>query len=207
MHPTELYNLQQEKLELFTELLKASNQKVNLVSKSEVEFLKENVLDSLLFHSLIPEEGDVLDLGSGGGFPVIPLAISNTSTNFTAIDSSERKCDFLSYAARKLKISNLKVIHGRIEDQTTRHAAFQLVTARALAPLPALLKLGAPFLDKESGAKLAVLKGRTFEEELAEAEPVIQALHLRLTQTESVTDLPGRDFSAVLVFAGDSTTS
>ena len=104
------------------------------------------------------------DLGSGGGFPGLVLAIA-TDTVFSLVEADARKAAFLREAAR-LTHTKLSVLHSRIENVSAPQA--DLLTARALAPLPKLLEFGHKLL-KPDGTML-LLKGRMVEAEIAEAQ-------------------------------------
>lgn len=194
----ELYQAHADTFETFCSILKKGNAKVNLVSNRELLKLPSHVLDSLLLASPLEPHTTVCDLGSGGGFPVIPLAIVHPSKQFTAIDSSERKCDFLFFAAQRLGLSNLVVEHQRIEDATKFHKAFDAVTARALAPLKELVPLAAAFLRDNEGTELLFLKGGQYEKEVEEAQTAFRECKVQLISTSVHTDVLGRDTSVVL---------
>ncbi|MCB0328113.1 MAG: 16S rRNA (guanine(527)-N(7))-methyltransferase RsmG [Bdellovibrionales bacterium] len=197
-NPVTLYTQYAVQLDQFSELLVRSNKKVNLVSSSELGNLKAHVLDSLLLAPYLETEDSVLDLGSGGGFPVVPLAIASPSVSFTAIDSSERKVDFLSYISSKLRLRNLTAIHGRIEEQSSLHQTFTCVTARALAPLPELIPLAFPFLKTAPSSRLLFLKGENYESEVLSSTDVANELGLSSSKPSVYTDIPGRSMSAIL---------
>ncbi|MCI5066781.1 16S rRNA (guanine(527)-N(7))-methyltransferase RsmG [bacterium] len=189
----------------FQQLLTQANRKVNLISHSEEAHIEANIQDSLLLSPLLPTRGRVLDLGSGGGFPVIPLAILHRELSFTAVEKSQRKCDFLEHVSHRLKLPHLQVIHGRIETQTELHHQCEAVTARALAPLSKLVLLGAPFLTPTG--KLLFLKGKNFESELNEAASQLEEKKLSLDEVQITEDLPGREFTATVVISSSGVCS
>lgn len=142
---------------------------INLVSKRELDRLwSRHVLDSLGLLELLPERGLWLDLGSGGGFPILPLAIVSRETapslRFEAVESDQRKAVFLREAARKLDLP-LTVTASRIEARRGPDPA--IISARALASVARLLDLSLNWLEK--GAPLALLKGDAAFVELTEA--------------------------------------
>jgi 16S rRNA (guanine527-N7)-methyltransferase len=155
-----------ERLRRFAELLLRWNVTLNLIASGDAAVLWDrHIEDSLQLAELIPSgTGRAVDLGSGGGFPGLVLAIA-TGLQFDLIESDRRKAAFLRTAV--LEAGAPATVHNcRIEDAPVPPAS--LVTARALAPLPRLLPLAARLL-KPDGICL-FLKGATVGDELAEAE-------------------------------------
>ncbi|EHH67729.1 16S rRNA (guanine(527)-N(7))-methyltransferase RsmG [Gluconobacter morbifer] len=168
------------RLERFADLLAQWNTKINLVSPRDVASLwPRHIEDSLQLAELIPAGATITDLGSGGGFPGLILAIA-TDNPVTLIESDQRKCAFLREAAR-ICGAKVTVIPKRIE------AAFpppaDIITARALAPLNKLLNWARPLL-REDGVCL-FLKGQKAPEELTEAS---RDWHMTSTILPSRTD-------------------
>lgn len=154
-----------ERLRRFTALLGRWNPRLNLVAAGDVPVLWErHVEDSLQLAPLIPAGVErAIDLGSGGGFPGLVLAIA-TGIRFELIEADRRKASFLRTAI--LETGAPAVVHAcRIEAAGVPPAP--LVTARALAPLPRLLGLAAPLLA--AGGVCLFLKGARVEEELEAA--------------------------------------
>ncbi len=155
-----------ERLDAFSALLLAWNRKINLVSHSdEPAIFERHISDSLQLAPLIPPHIErALDLGSGGGFPALILAIA-TNIPFTLVESDVRKCAFLREAAR-VTGAPATVVNARIE--AAGLPIFPLITARALAPLPRLLALAATYFTKSS--VLLLPKGAAVDAEITEAE-------------------------------------
>jgi len=154
-----------ERLEAFAELLQRWNTRINLVSRSDALVLWErHIEDSLQLAPLILDGTErAIDLGSGGGFPGLILCIA-TGIPFDLIESDQRKAAFLREAARVTQ-APAKIHACRIEAAAIQPA--RLVTARALAPLPKLLTLAAPFLGE--GGICLFLKSEKADQEIAEA--------------------------------------
>ena len=152
-------------LDRFAELLLRWNRTVNLIARNdEANLWDRHIADSLqLIPLLPPSPARAIDLGSGGGFPGLVLCIA-TGIPFDLIESDQRKCAFLREAAR-IAGAPATVHATRIE--STDVAPAPLVTARALAPLPALLALAAPLLVN-NGVCL-FLKGANADAELTAA--------------------------------------
>ena len=158
-----LSNVSTEKIEKLTqlaELFTTWNQKLNLsaIRDQDGVFLK-HVLDSLLilaFHLIEPEQ-KVLDLGTGGGFPGLALAIAYPKNTFTLLDATLKKLKAVKDMAKELGLSNIQMVHLRAEDvnKTSSFAGkFDRVVARAVAKFPLLMEYSMPFL-KPGGILIA----------------------------------------------------
>ena len=156
---------------VFEELLKNWNRKINLVSSVTIsDFRERHVLDSLqLIQYAKTEKGVWLDIGSGGGFPGIPLAIYSKEKypefRFNFMDSNSKKCLFLEEVCRKLNIEG-NVICDRIEAAPI--VSCDYVVSRALAPLDDLL--GYSKRHRNFMGKSLFLKGKKFKEEILHAK-------------------------------------
>ncbi|MCE0506287.1 16S rRNA (guanine(527)-N(7))-methyltransferase RsmG [Roseivivax sp. GX 12232] len=169
----------------FEALVHRWNPRINLVSRRSLADLRDrHIGDSLQLAGFLPQSGLWLDLGSGGGFPALVLAILAKETapelNFRLVESDSRKCVFLRTAIRELSL-NAEVKTARIEALPPQHA--QVVSARALADLSTLLGLAAPHMAP--GARALFPKGVTWEKELAEARATWS---FACTTTRSETD-------------------
>jgi 16S rRNA (guanine527-N7)-methyltransferase len=159
----------QSDLEAFAALLRKWNAAQNLVSRETLDQLwPRHIEDSLqLMEFVQPTDASVLDVGSGGGFPAIPMAIASRGVErrFTLLEPVVKKAAFLRTAARELALP-VTVHATRAADFDSRET-FDLVTARALAALPALLGLLAPFAGPRTGFLLP--KGEQYRREIDEA--------------------------------------
>jgi len=108
----------------------------------------------------------LLDVGSGAGFPAIPIKIAFPSVQVTIVDALQKRIDFLTTLAEKLHIDDIHLIHGRIEEFDQKNS-FDLVTARAVAKLNILTELCLPFV--KVGGRFIAMKSIHYEEELNEA--------------------------------------
>lgn len=145
---------QQELIKRFTASLLEWNAKINLISRRD----EENVWTAHILHSLsllfmvdIPTGAQILDLGSGGGLPGIPLAIARPDLNFVLLDSIAKKVRAVDEIVRRLQLRNVEALCGRAEEigarSTYRHR-FDIVVARAVAPLVDLVRWGRPLLKR-----------------------------------------------------------
>ena len=159
-----------QRLDIFAKLVEKWNPKINLVSKTDVESLWDrHIVDSIQIAGLSHVPGAWVDLGSGGGFPSIVVAVVRnikSPQHMVCVESDERKCAFLRTAARELGLV-VDVQNTRIEDM---HVAqpFETVSARALAPLPKLLEYSLPVLERSGCAIFP--KGKKWKEEVRAAE-------------------------------------
>lgn len=184
----------------------AENEKINLSALRTPEACKiGNVLDSLAFLEILGKIGGepktILDLGTGGGFPLLPLAMALPKTRLTGMDSTGKKIDAIARIAGALGLSNIAFSKARAEDagrDKAHREKYDVVTARALAPLPTLAELVSPFL--KVGGYAVLWKSMHVTEELAEAENALDLCKLDLVFTHTYA-LPG-DFGErqLLVF-------
>jgi 16S rRNA (guanine527-N7)-methyltransferase len=158
---------QLEQLAAFAQLLARWNAVYNLTAIRVDQALTHHLLDSLaIVPALLRVTGGraarVLDVGSGGGLPGIVLAIAVPQARLTLVDAVQKKCAFLTQVQVELRLSNVEVVHGRVE--SLRGPAFDVIVARALGPL-AQLAAWTGHLLKPDGCWLA-MKGRRPDEEL-----------------------------------------
>lgn len=155
-------------LQNYIALLLEWNQRINLISPNDEERIAErHILESLAVFSAwsFPQNASVLDLGSGAGFPGIPLKIMRPDLAMTLLESRQKKTLFLNAVVRELKIENCRVINARAEELAiTSSERFSHVIARAVADLKTLWEWGQPLLA-DLGVLLA-MKGGEIDEEL-----------------------------------------
>jgi 16S rRNA (guanine527-N7)-methyltransferase len=144
------------------------NRKINLTAVTDPqEMAVKHFLDSIAAAPMIPEGSRVLDIGSGGGFPGLPLKIMIPSLSMTLIDGSRKKVHFLKHVIRTLRLDHIEALHIRAEDLgKTCDEKYDIVICRALSSLQKIEQLALP-LTKRDGVILA-LKGKTQETELTE---------------------------------------
>jgi 16S rRNA (guanine527-N7)-methyltransferase len=168
--------------------LLAMNEQVNLTRITDpAEAWERHVLDAL---TLVPHLADlpagarVLDVGSGGGVPGIPLAIARPDLRVTLVEATEKKVAFLRAVANVLGLTQVDAIADRAERlaETDLRGSFDVVTARALAKLTALLPWTAPFARR--GGRLLLIKGAQADKELADARHALRRFHCTHERTE-----------------------
>ena len=177
LEPAEL-----EPLGRYLAFLADANRKFNLTAVDEPEAMWiRHVADSLTLLPVLAslDAKDVLDVGSGGGLPAIPLAIAMPGTRFTLLEATGKKVRFLEAVAAALGLPNVTVVAARAEDagrdRDRYRERFDAVTSRAVGALPTLLELTLPFAKVE-GHVLAI-KGEKAIEEIAASKRALHALH------------------------------
>jgi 16S rRNA (guanine527-N7)-methyltransferase len=162
---------QLEAFERYEEALYQANAMMNLTRVPREECWLRHFVDSLLFQDLVPAGAKVLDIGTGPGFPAWPLAVARPDLAVTALDSSGKMTGFL----RTVPLPNLAVVTERAEDWGRREE-FDVVTGRALAPLPIQLELSAP--PCRTGGLLVPMRTPAEEEQIRALD--VSGLGLRL---------------------------
>lgn len=159
----------------YKKLFLEKNQVLNLISKNDEKFLEEkHIFDSLqikLFfekYNFYPKT--MLDIGTGGGFPALPISIEYPQINVTGIDSIQKKIRAISEIAEDLKLKNFQTICDRVEN--IKDKKFDLITSRAVAKLDLIVQYAIPLLKKNG--YLVVYKSKTAQEEIKLAEKVLK---------------------------------
>ncbi len=179
------------------------NKKINLVSvKSDLDIPIKHFLDSLTLVPFIQAtRGQVLDIGSGAGFPGIPLKIAIDALNISLLESSRKKASFLKHIIRSLHLTDITVIHNRaeylMEDETYR-GSFSIIISRATLKLPQFFRMGAYFLAPK-GVLLA-MKSKRVEEEFTEADNISQNLGFQYVARHDITLPVTGDFRTIIMY-------
>ncbi|MDE7158687.1 MAG: 16S rRNA (guanine(527)-N(7))-methyltransferase RsmG [Clostridiales bacterium] len=166
-----------EKFALFSDLLLDYNKKYNLTSITEQkDVVYKHFIDSLAGEFLFSQGDNVLEVGSGAGFPSLPLKIVREDLHFTLVESTGKKCEFLKTAVKELGLSHVEVINARAEelakDETYREK-FDTCCARAVARLNTLSEYCIPFI--KVGGKMIAYKGEA-QDEVTEAKKAVSLL-------------------------------
>lgn len=168
---------QRERLFSFVQLVREAP--LNLTAWTGEELWTRGVFESLdLGESLGAGSAiQALDIGSGGGFPGVVLAIAYPSWTWTLLDARARRVEFLRTATQKLELDNVKVVAARAENwirETDSRQGFQVVTMRAVAPLRVSLELGLPYVSV--GGALLLAQGKSGRDDLLAAESFVVSL-------------------------------
>ena len=170
--------VQLKQLEALKDLFAEWNAKINVISRKDLNnFYEHHVLHSLCISALfdLPTGYEVMDLGCGGGFPGIPLAIFFPEAAFLMVDSINKKLTVVSSIAAAIGLQNITTLHSRAEEIGKRK--FDLVISRAVAPLKDLWRWSKPLLKKASSEEdprnhpigLICLKGGDLGQEIVES--------------------------------------
>jgi 16S rRNA (guanine527-N7)-methyltransferase len=173
----------EQKLRAFGDLLLAENARQNLISKASVaQYWERHVMDSAQLLRFAPRDADWLDIGSGPGLPGLVLAILGVRA-ITLVEPRRLRTEFLERSVAELRLGNVRVVTGKVEQVGDR---YDVVTARAVAPLARLLDMAERLTGPESHWVLP--KGRSAAKELEEARRTWQGefrLEPSLTDPES----------------------
>lgn len=173
------------KMAQFSAIILEVNRTLNLTRLVEPKDMAvKHFLDSLSILRLeLPPKLNCLDLGTGPGFPGVPLAIVQKQWSFYLVDSLRKRIHFLQDAVGDLDLNNVQCVHARAEimGRSEKHReSYSLVVSRAVAPLPILLELCSPFV--KIGGKFIAYKGAEGFQELNESKKACEELNLRLEQ-------------------------
>jgi 16S rRNA (guanine527-N7)-methyltransferase len=172
-----------EQLDVYQSLLTEWNQRMNLTAIIEADEVREkHFLDCLCLVPLVKDEKTLVDVGSGAGFPAIPLAIALPGLSVAMVEPIGKRTTFLNEVVKKLGLVNAKVYNERAEEFVNRGIKYDVATARAVAALPILLELCTP-LVKTNGIVIA-MKGSAGLDELEEAKHAMETLHLTLKEIQ-----------------------
>lgn len=164
----------------YKDLVKEWNQKINLTAiTDDEEMIKKHFIDSIKVFNCdyVKNAKSIIDIGTGGGFPGIPMKIVKEDSKMVLLDSLNKRINFLNEVINQLNLPNIKTIHGRAEDfaQTVEYRQrFDLAVSRAVANLTVLLEFCLPYV--KVGGYFVALKGPAIEDEIKAAEVALKVL-------------------------------
>ena len=172
-----LTDIQYDKYEKYYQILNEKNKVMNLTAITDYEgvFIK-HFYDSLLLTNVTKEYDNLIDVGSGAGFPGLVLSIFDESKKITLLEPTTKRCKFLELVKDELNLSNVTIINDRAEN--LKNKFYRCATARAVAQVNVLLELIIPLL--EVGGLFYCLKGSNYQEELVNAENAIKELNVEI---------------------------
>lgn len=184
----QISNEEIEKLYIYMKEILEWNEKVNVTAiKDEKEFIVKHFIDSLTIEKYITNGEKVLDIGTGAGFPGIPIKITKNKSHVDLVDSVNKKLNVIRDIIPKIKVEDIECIHTRAEDLAKNvkyRESYDVVTSRAVANLTTLVEYMLPFA--KVGGKIICMKGPNVEEELTESKKAISILGGKIEQIENI---------------------
>jgi 16S rRNA (guanine527-N7)-methyltransferase len=167
-----LNSLVTEKLNILIDRMTSVNENMNLTAITDAQdIILKHIADSATIIKYIPQNARLLDVGTGGGFPALPVAIIRPDVSVYALDSTAKKLRYIDETAEILSLTNIKTVNGRAEElgkSVNYRERFDVVTARAVSALNILSELCVPFV--KIGGLFISMKGSSAEEEIALAK-------------------------------------
>lgn len=164
-----------EKLNILIDRMKSVNDNMNITAITDAEnIILKHIADSATIIKYIPQNARLLDVGTGGGFPALPVAINRPDVSVYALDSTAKKLKYIDDTAAILELTNIKTVNGRAEElgkSVNYRERFDVVTARAVSTLNVLTELCVPFV--KVGGLFIAMKGSSAEEEIALAKSAV----------------------------------
>lgn len=187
----------------YAEMLTERNEKVNLTAITDPDEIRvKHFTDSLAAIDLIKTGATVLDIGSGAGFPGIPLKIARDDISVTLLDSVNKKVAFMNDVIADLGLKNIEAVHARIEDFPHK-GEFDVAVSRAVAELTTLAEYALPFV--KVGGTFVAYKSEKAEAEAATAGNAVALLGGRLREIREVNVAPGLTRRLIVVDKIDPT--
>lgn len=196
----ELSDLQLEQFYQYMNILIEWNKVMNLTGITDPqEIITKHFIDSLTVLNKIDKNDKIIDVGTGAGFPGIPIKIALPETKIVLLDSLNKRIKFLREVIKLLKLNNIETIHGRAEDygrDKKYREMYDISIARAVAPLNILSEYLMPFV--KVGGKCLCMKGMNSEEEISLSKRAIEKLGGKLIYTEEFL-IPNTDMKRKIV--------
>lgn len=181
----------------YAEMLTERNEKVNLTAITDPDEIRvKHFTDSLAAIYLIKTGATVLDIGSGAGFPGIPLKVARDDISVTLLDSVNKKVAFMNDVIADLGLKNIEAVHARIEDFPHK-GEFDVAVSRAVAELTTLAEYALPFV--KVGGTFVAYKSEKAEAEAATAGNAVALLGGRLREIREVNVAPGLTRKLIVV--------
>lgn len=168
--------------EVIASELQKWNSRHNLTALCKVEDVAiKHFVDSLFLTEQVSDGENVMDIGSGAGFPALPLKVMRPNSRVVSVDAVSKKVMFQKHVARSLRVSGFEAVHARVEDlQAIFGGQFDVVTSRAFSRLDTFVKLAAPFIN--DNGRLIAMKGPEVHSEIIQSEPELRSKGFMVTQ-------------------------
>lgn len=196
----ELTQLQKEQFEIYKNLLLEWNEKINLTAITEEDdIILKHFVDSMTIIKYIDNNSKIVDVGTGAGFPGIPVKIANSNIDVTLVDSLNKRLIFLEDVISKLNLKQIKTVHSRAEEfgqNKMYREKFDIATSRAVANLSVLVEYLLPLV--KVGGRCICMKGSDVEGELENSKEAIKTLGGQIEKVEEFT-LPDSDIKRSII--------
>ena len=183
--------LSEKEIDLFYQYMKLLlewNTKMNLTAiTEEKDVILKHFIDSISIEKYLQGKNRIMDIGTGAGFPGIPLKILNQEKEFILVDSLNKRIQFLEEVKKELVLNNLELIHSRVEDlakNSNYRESADVAVSRAVANLRVLVEYMLPFVKKEG--IVICMKGPNIEEEIEEAKNAIEILGGKIVNIDNI---------------------
>lgn len=189
-----------EKFYEYMNLLLEWNEKINLTAITEIDdIILKHFIDSLTSIKYINDNASIIDVGTGAGFPGIPISIMIENTKVSLLDSLNKRINFLNEVSRKISLNNVNTYHGRAEDfaQNNEHREkYDIAISRAVANMTTLVEYLLPFV--KIGGYCICMKGPEVNEEIKQAEFAVRELGGKIENVDNFL-LPNSDIERNIV--------
>lgn len=204
-----LEDFQIEQFYKYMQLLIQWNEKINLTNIIEPkEIIVKHFLDSLMVLKYVKSNDKIIDVGTGAGFPGIPIKIVIPETKITLLDSLNKRINFLKDVINNLELEQIESTHARAEEagqNSKTREKYDIAISRAVAPLNVLLEYLVPFV--KVGGTIICMKASKGTEELIEGKNAINKLNIRIIK-EDKANIPGTQIERnILIFEKEKTTN
>lgn len=193
----------------YMKLLLEWNNRINLTAiTNEKEIILKHFIDSLTANKYIKNNKTIMDIGTGAGFPGIPLKILNEEINFILVDSLNKRINFLQEVKNRLEINKLDLIHSRVEDlahNVNYREKSDIVISRAVANLRVLVEYMLPLVRKKGYC--ICMKGPKIDEELKDSKKAIEILGGKIEKIDKITLPQNLDRNILIIKKVESTPS
>ena len=170
----------------YMNLLIEWNEKMNLTAITESnEVIEKHFVDCLTIMPYIKEDSQIIDVGTGAGFPGVPVKIANPTLQITLLDSLNKRINFLNEVIDNLELNNIQAIHSRAEEYVKENReTYDIAVSRAVAELPTLLEYLLPYV--KVGGKCICMKGPKALEEIEKSKKALEILGGKIEKVEHI---------------------